>query len=439
MGPADIEYYNSLIAQGYTHEQALFYTRQYYPNFVNPQQTQPLAPNVAPLQHTTIQAYPQTNQFAQPGMIYYQTSPKRSRISRNVWIGIGIAGFAVIVAFVLLIAVLFASLGEIFELEETPEFGFRHDVDAGLYEDLGANRFPFTIDKDYPDFSSTVNIYGEDNEGQYYSGSGVIISEKWVLTAAHVVDQLVASETGVYLGVDIGSGHFDVAYPVSNIYIHPGWEGDSEIMESGVDIALIKLSESIDADIASVAVWDNTSTTDSLQIGSTIFTAGYGAYDFGYSECSDFCLDDGDGEYSQRRAWSNVLDRIVRDLVPPHEYNGDNQFHGGFVVYDFDSPSENHNSLADGETSTLQQGSYAYAGPGDSDAAPLSMEGTSVQGDSGGPTYAYLNGQWTVIGLTAHGSLNANYGDVAFNTLVSSHTDWICTFDSQVSPILGCN
>ena len=67
------------------------------------------------------------------------------------------------------------------------------------------------------------------------------------------------------------------------------------------------------------------------------------------------------------------------------------------------------------------------------------MEGTSVQGDSGGPTYAYLNGQWTVIGLTAHGSLTANYGDVAFNTLVSSHADWICTFDSQVSPILGCN
>ena len=93
MGP-DFEYYNSLIAQGYTQEQALLYTRQYYPNFVNPQQTQSLAPNVAPVQHTTIQAYPQTNQFAQPGMIYYQTSPKRSRISRNVWIGIGIAGFA---------------------------------------------------------------------------------------------------------------------------------------------------------------------------------------------------------------------------------------------------------------------------------------------------------------------------------------------------------
>ena len=111
---------------------------------------------------------------------------------------------------------------------------------------------------------------------------------------------------------------------------------------------------------------------------------------------------------------------------------------GGFVVYDFDSPEGEHNSLASGKSSTRQQGDYSYLGDGSSSAIPLNLEGTSVQGDSGGPTFALIGGEWTVIGLTAHGSPTSNYGDVSVNTRVSSHALWICAQEIPIAPILGC-
>ena len=436
---ADLEYYKSLLTQGYTADQALYYTRHYFPSFTLDPHTPPVAMVGQGHQLQYTQYVQSAHQTGQGTVIFYPEPKNQILFSRNFWIGAGIAGLVILVSIVVLIATLFANIGNILTLDETPEFGFRHDVDASLYEDLGANRYPFNAGADYPEFSSTVNVYGADSSGEYWTGSGVIISPYWVLTAAHVAEDLVASETGIFVGIDVGMDHYDDILSVQNIFIHPGWEGDSELMESGVDIALIELSQPVDTEMAAIAIWDNLSTSNRLSLGSTVYTAGYGVYDRGFSECSDYCLDDGDGEYSQRRAWANVLDRIVRNIEPSHEYPGNHEFNGGFIVYDFDSPEGEHNSLRPGQTSTLQQGSYAYAGEGGSDAMPLGMEGTSVQGDSGGPTYAYLDGNWTVIGLTAHGSETANYGDVAFNTHVSSHTEWICSYYSQSRPIQGCN
>ena len=106
-------------------------------------------------------------------------------------------------------------------------------------------------------------------------------------------------------------------------------------------------------------------------------------------------------------------------------------------MYDFDSPSSDNNGLAKGQSFSFAQGDYSYGGKGDSNPEPTTLEGTSVAGDSGGPTFALIQGKWQVIGLTSHGSEAANYGDVAFNTAVSVHSDWICSHDST-QEIPGC-
>ena len=388
-------------------------------------------PHLDPGHQGYVQQFPQ-----QQTMMVGLTNSNRWSTSKIVALVVIIPIIAVALL-VVLSGVLYVWAANSLDLDATPEFGFRHDVNPSEFEDLGANRAPYYYGEQYPDFSSTVSIYGEDSTGDGWFGSGVIISEYWVLTAAHVVEGLQINNTWIYEGVDYEDEE-GYAYQILNVFIHPGWNDDSKLMESGMDIALIELEYPIDMNRSGIAAWDNMPASERLGIGALLYTSGYGGYDSEYSECSDFCLTDSSGDYSQRRAWSNILDRDVKSISPSDSYVNDDIWHGGFIVYDFDSPGGQHNALASGKTSTLQQGNYGYGGLGTSSAMPLPLEGTSVQGDSGGPTYALLDGNWTVIGLTAHGSVTANYGDVSFNTRVASHTTWICSHDTQYTPITGC-
>ena len=417
----DQQYYESLIIQGHPPEHALHYTRMYYPSFV------PQIAQTPPLAHTN----------------YFVPVVQERKKDRTVLIVIGVAVFAIIVVAMLILAVIAVALFN--PADHTPEFGFRDDVSSQLFEDLGENKAPYDSN-DYPDFSSVVYIEGFATDGELYSGSGVIIGEKWVLTAAHVVEGLKVGETSVWIGNDYQSAieqHSIVGY-----YIHPGWpfadqfstEEQNEMLEEGTDIALIELSESINPLDASVAKWNNDSSLiegDEI-LGSTIYVSGFGDYNSGNSMCTDYCLTDSDGVYSKRRAWENTLDRVVLDIESSVDYEEKSSWKGGWVVYDFDSPSSTNNALASGKTYNFAQGDYSYAGNGNSDASPTTLEGTSVAGDSGGPTFVFIDEYWQVIGLTSHGSEAANYGDVAFNTAVASHTDWICSHSQSNNLIPGC-
>ncbi|HJM67094.1 MAG TPA: hypothetical protein QF555_06070 [Candidatus Thalassarchaeaceae archaeon] len=266
------------------------------------------------------------------------------------------------------------------------------------------------------------------------------------MTAAHVMEGMKVSDTFVFIGNDYES--FDYRISIKSYSIHPGWplatkysaDEQDQILEEGTDIALIELQESIDSSNVDIAMWDN--STSSIQhselINSKIYISGFGDYSEDNSMCSEHCLTDSDGYFSKRRAWENTLDRIVEDIQSTVEYENQTEWKGGWVVYDFDGPSGDQNSLASGEKYNFEQGDYSYAGQGDSDSKPLPLEGTSVAGDSGGPTFGMIDGNWKVIGLTSHGSAAANYGDVAFNTAVFSHYDWICSHQELDKEIPGC-
>ena len=164
-------------------------------------------------------------------------------------------------------------------------------------------------------------------------------------------------------------------------------------MEEGTDIALIELEESITiSEDISIADWNNDTELISGEIllGSNVYVSGYGDYNEGNSMCTNYCLTDSDGTYSKRRAWQNTLDRVVLDIDSSINFDGHHKWKGGWVVYDFDSPSSDNNGLAKGQSFSFAQGDYSYGGKGDSDPEPTTLEGTSVAGDSGGPTFALI-------------------------------------------------
>ena len=319
-----------------------------------------------------------------------------------------------------------------------PEFGYRLDVDPDLYEDLGVNSYPYNSGSQYPSFSSTVFIWGscisDSSPDCGWAGSGVIISSRWILTAAHVVEDMNPDDSYIVVGPDWEYG--DV-YDVESFHIHPSWNGVDGI-DLGFDIALVELSEHISGVYPSS--WANQDDIDDSLVDATIFISGYGDYsDYEDSFCDSACLDDGDEFYSQRRAWANTLDRVIEIRTQGGENDVASQ-RGGFIVYDFDSPDGNKNPLTSGNLgfNLFTRQDYSYAGEGDSSPNPHALEGTGVPGDSGGPVFAKIDGKWTVIGLTSHGSETSDYGDVAFNTRVSVHAEWICSISSSYKPISGC-
>ena len=353
-----------------------------------------------------------------------------------VFASIGTFLFSIIVV----ITVIFSNYWTVVSLAlddtDGPEFGYRLDVEPELYEDLGANRYPYNSGAEYPSFSSTVSIWGscisDSSPDCGWAGSGVIISSRWILTAAHVVEDMNPNDSLIVVGSDWEYG--DV-YEVESFYIHPSWNGVDEL-DLGFDIALVELSEHISGIYPSS--WANQDDIDDSLLGATIFISGFGDYsDYEDSFCDSACLTDGDEFYSQRRAWANTLDRVIEIGTQSGE-NDVVSLRGGHIVYDFDSPDGRSNSLASGNLGFNFFQDYSYAGEGDSSPNPHALEGTAVPGDSGGPVFAKIDGKWTVIGLTSHGSIASGYGDVEFNTRVSVHSEWICSISTPSRPISGC-
>ena len=119
-------------------------------------------------------------------------------------------------------------------------------------------------------------------------------------------------------------------------------------------------------------------------------------------------------------AGQNQIDRVVPQIL----VSGlDANESGGVFAFDFDSPGLDANTLS-GENDPIDQ-----LGLGTSSAQPLSMEVSTAVGDSGGPVFAWTNGNWKLHGVVSYGSYgqtgDSTYGDVTVLTRLETHLPWI--------------
>jgi hypothetical protein len=257
----------------------------------------------------------------------------------------------------------------------------RNDVDDNAYILKGG-------DLAYQSVGKISFLFG------FASGSGTLITPKWVLTAAHVVDSSSTSTHTFQTGSNL---QFGTTYSVASYFPHPSWNRNNIL--AGYDIGLMKLT----GPVTNLIPASRYTRFDEVgQIGTSV---GYGVRRTGSNPTQS--LD------SRRRGGQNVIDRLGQAA-----YGASNDL----IASDFDDPNN-----ADGINPW-------------GDALPLGLECCVASGDSGGSVW--LDRGTRSYAAAVHSFVEAldppngdntddsSYGDTYGSTRVSSFNSWI---DDQVT------
>ena len=275
----------------------------------------------------------------------------------------------------------------------------------------------------FPSFAATGQV-GITEGAASFSGTGVLIANDWVLTAAHNWTNASVTALTFTVGGTLYTGNLAQRpqHPLWNTSPAPLANATVGISQ-GWDIALFRLTAPV------VGITPAQLYTGSGELGSQAYTLGFGRTGTGTTPVTN-------NVSGSIHAISNTIDRTTSQTS--------GGFPGGQLFYDFDSGVAAGNTLVtaglpDAPTSsfmTTLNPAGTIAGTTSTTTqvknGAITIEGGTAQGDSGGPTFILDGGAWKVAGITSWGvnpadnyGANGLYGDVTAVTRVSTQVAWI--------------
>ncbi len=273
----------------------------------------------------------------------------------------------------------------------------RHDVADSQFLSLANSDLAF----------DAVGKLTWSESGGSFLGSGTLIEDQWILTAAHNID----GSNGAGAGISNLRFQLGTSIHIADQWIaHPNWfaAGGENNLFSGWDIGLIRLSDTV-IDIAPASLFSGAN-----ELGKTATLVGFGQTGTGLTGGQS-------GSEGTRRAGQNVID-VVGSSQTPGSNSAFAFGHDRTLAVDFDRP---------GVASESTLGS----------SNPLPLEYLTAPGDSGGALFVDVNGEMQVTGVTSFGStidglIDSDYGDRGSYTRVSQFIDWIAETIAANSPVI---
>ncbi|HWC90291.1 MAG TPA: trypsin-like serine protease [Pirellulales bacterium] len=234
--------------------------------------------------------------------------------------------------------------------------------------------------------------------GGFDLGSGTLIAPDWVLTAAHVVTQqtTVGNQTVTTIdapaSVSFGQGAqrspaLVGADAVTQVIVMPGWNFN---IEAGNDLALLKLATPVTG-VTPATLYP---TSLPVPVGQTATAVGYGTTGTGLTgntaaNSYDATTPSNSTGFYERMGVNNVIDAAGPALTSgPTPGNPSATTYYSFaglasdyLLTDFDRPGVSSASLM-------------------GDTTPLTYEGASTPGDSGGGLFVAVGGKTYLAGVT---------------------------------------